>query len=697
MSIENLVPSVTTSPMLVSDTVGIAGGSQDSVQPSLTKINGETVSAAFEVQSTDGGVLVPRLSQATIDGMTVANGMFYYNTDDETFDFNANGVVIPLGESTGDVLGPDESEDGNIAIFDGVTGKIIADSGVNISQVPAPAPLGSPAPLVGDVIQIGNIGNLQFVDGVGSVFVDSLVGAQFIENDFGPESQICTLITGDLPGATTTPSALLELQSTTGAILISRMTTSEIDDLTASNGMMVYDTDLQKFKMFEGGEWKIVVVTISSGDEAPPPTYNNQLVTISQGYNGGGFGSSMVGLNKTLNIRTVEVFNTAAVNANSKGFSGSAFDGRYIYFSPLTTDGGITYDGQVTRFDTRGSFTDSDSYSFFDTTTVNANSKGFKGAAYDGQYIYFVPNYTGSAFSGQITRYDTRKNFNSAASYDVFDTTTVDANSKGFFGAVFDGRYIYFVPLQTSLADGYSGQITRYDTQSPFADAGSYAVFNTTAVNANSKGFMGGISDGQYIYFVPALHADGPFGQITRYDTTKVFTDAASYEFFDTTTVDAGSEGFIGAVFDGRYVYLVPNHNGIPAGQITRYDTTMAFDNSGAPGSPSYEVFDATTVNVNSKRFFGGVYDGRYIYFIPFDAASGQITRYDVTKSFTSTSSYSVLDTAVVNANSKGFSGGIYDGKYVYMNPYNNGSASGQITRIDAYSGPPVPVLTHGA
>ena len=51
---------------------------------------------------------------------------------------------------------------------------------------------------------------------------------------------------------------------------------------------------------------------------------------------------------------------------------------------------------------------------------------------------------------------------------------------------------------------------------------------------------------------------------------------------------------------------------------------------------------------------------------------------------FTSASSYSVFDTTTVSANSKGFAGGVYDGKYAYCMPFNNGS-SGQVTRILAY------------
>ena len=50
-------------------------------------------------------------------------------------------------------------------------------------------------------------------------------------------------------------SALLELSSTTGALLLSRMTTTQKNALTPVNGMIVYDSTLGKFQKREGGTW----------------------------------------------------------------------------------------------------------------------------------------------------------------------------------------------------------------------------------------------------------------------------------------------------------------------------------------------------------------------------------------------------------------------------------------------------------
>ena len=79
----------------------------------------------------------------------------------------------------------------------------------------------------------------------------------------------------------------------------------------------------------------------------------------------------------------------------------------------------------------------------------------------------------------------------------------------------------------------------------------------TTAVHANSRGFIAAVIDGRYIYMVP-----NTYGQVTRYATTASFTSVGSYAVFNTTTVDADSSGFCCGVFDGRYLYGIPGLSG---------------------------------------------------------------------------------------------------------------------------------------
>ncbi len=106
-------------------------------------------------------------------------------------------------------------------------------------------------------LEIFNLSYLQFINGFGMVFVDDLMPFEFLYNDLGSAGyQVCTLFTGDLPSSSTTPSALVELQSTTGALLVSRMTSAQMKALIApANGMIVYTTDTQQFNFYQNSAW----------------------------------------------------------------------------------------------------------------------------------------------------------------------------------------------------------------------------------------------------------------------------------------------------------------------------------------------------------------------------------------------------------------------------------------------------------
>jgi hypothetical protein len=362
-------------------------------------------------------------------------------------------------------------------------------------------------------------------------------------------------------------------------------------------------------------------------------------------------------------------------------FEGAAFDGRYVYFVPSINSVG----GVVARYDTQASFGSAGSWTTFDTTTVNAGAKGFVGGVFDGRYVYFIPT-TNGAPDGIVARYDTQASFSDGASWSTFDTTTVDATAKGFYGGTFDGRYLYLVP-------GTNGAVARYDTQgASFNDGGaSWTTFDTTTLDGGAaKGFAGAAFDGQYVYFVPIFN--GAFdGIVTRYDTKASFAAGASWTTFDTTTVNANAKAFAGAAFDGRYLYLVPDNNG---GTVARYDTQAAFATAA-----SWSTFDTTTLgpDAGARGFIGAAFDGRYVYLVPFfnGAADGVVARHDTKGTFTAAASWSTFDTTTVDSGAKGFAGAAFDGRYVYFVPY----AGTAVARFDAKTPPSMPKLPafHGS
>jgi hypothetical protein len=378
-------------------------------------------------------------------------------------------------------------------------------------------------------------------------------------------------------------------------------------------------------------------------------------------------------------------FDTATLAAGTADFVGAGFDGRYLYLVPGYT-GPIA--SVVARYDTSGTFTATPSWSTFDTTALDAHAAGFAGAGFDGRYLYLVPHYDGS-FEGIVARYDTSATFTATPAWSTFDTTTVDPGAIGFLGASFDGRYLYFLPDYNNSA---SGLAIRYDTTSSYTATASWTTFDTSRIDPGARGFAGAGFDGRYLYLTPYNDSMGTFdGLLVRYDTAASFTATSSWGTFDTTRLNANARGFFGAGFDGRYLYLVPYYDDPTySSTATRYDTAASFT-----ATASWSTFDTRSIAAGASGFVGASFDGRYLYLAPSynGAPDGIVVRYDTTASFTATTSWSSFDTTTQNSSARGFFGAGFDGRYVYLVP----NATGVVARFDATRPASMPRLCSSA
>lgn len=138
---------------------------------------------------------------------------------------------------------------------------------------------------------------------------------------------------------------------------------------------------------------------------------------------------------------------------------------------------------------------------------------------------------------------------------------------------------------------------------------------------------------------------------------------------------DGAGSFFKGSVFDGRYLYLIPNNTGTLSGYplyngvMLQYDTTLPIDSTSA-----YAFFDLSTINSSLVGFSGGCFDGRYVYLCSTQSSStvftGKIVRYDTTLAFGTSASYTIFDvagTGGVDSSLTGFSGCYFDGRYIYV------------------------------
>ena len=357
-------------------------------------------------------------------------------------------------------------------------------------------------------------------------------------------------------------------------------------------------------------------------------------------------------------------FDVASTIPGAGGFTGGAFDGKYVYFAPF----GIgVVSGLVVRYDTTKAFGDSGAWSSFEVKTIDPNAAGYSGAVFARGAVYFVPGQGATTANGNVMRYDTSGTFTSPLSWAKLDTTTLMAGAKGFFGGVYDGQYLSLVPTFDGMAA--HGLVVRYDTTRIFTQPTSWAVFDFKAVNGNLVGFSGGVWDGTVAYFAP-LGAN-----IANRFKPNVQNPALVMTTFDVTQVDLRAHTFIGAGLFDRHVYYAPIADSI----MVRTDTAAAFDMAA-----SWQKFDYAPVTT-ARGYAGVAIDGRYVYFAPYRRPSGgprhgNALRYDATGDFTMAGAWQAFDTTTLSPPAAGFEGAIFDGKYVYYAPH----LDGVVARFDA-------------
>ncbi len=295
---------------------------------------------------------------------------------------------------------------------------------------------------------------------------------------------------------------------------------------------------------------------------------------------------------------------TAAGGASARGYYGSAFDGRYLYLVP-------SGHGLVARLDTRaaGGFTTASNWSFLDISS--AHGTNFSSAVFDGKYVYLLP---GAASGFRVARIDTTGAF-TAGSVESFQTVDVNSNAYAFDGGTFDGTYLYLTIYKSSAPC----PLLRYEVAKPFRQPSSWSSFDTSVLGA--CGMRGSAFDGRYSYFVPHYGPSGFNGKMLRYDTRAAFTARTSYLVYDLQSINGNLRSFAGAVFDGRNIHVIPQGDS-PSGLVAVYDTTLPFDTAS-----SWKQYDVTALDVNAKSFLGGVFDGRHLYMVP--VANRVVVRFD--------------------------------------------------------------------
>ncbi len=263
-----------------------------------------------------------------------------------------------------------------------------------------------------------------------------------------------------------------------------------------------------------------------------------------------------------------------------KGYVMGDYDGqRYVYYFPWDNIYGAGgHHGILGRYDTLGDFDDPASWDFVDMTKFSgySNAKGFHGGCYANGYLYLAPHalsYDPFTFSGLAVQYNTNAAIGSQNSYKKFDITTKHLGANSFYGAAFDGRYVWYAPY-INLIDNPC-VVARYDTTNANDPAGGFASGDNWEVldmitlysymygGTVAVGYAGCFFDGRWVWFAPfyddtlATH----IGMIARFDTkyNDGIDDVKAWSFLDLRNVNDGLNGFHGVVCHGGYAYLIPD------------------------------------------------------------------------------------------------------------------------------------------
>ena len=154
--------------------------------------------------------------------------------------------------------------------------------------------------------------------------------------------------------------------------------------------------------------------------------------------------------------------------------------------------------------------------------------------------------------------------------------------------------------------------VSQWQPRAAFAAFAAYDAGHTDGLA--TQGYFGAVFDGRYAYFCPIRDQQertSVHGRVLRLDTQADFKDPDAWAAYDASYTDGlHTAGFYGGAFDGRYVYFNPRDDGtIHHSRLLRYDTQADFKDPRRLGC--LRRLSSPT------RDRALAFDGHYLYFCP--------------------------------------------------------------------------------
>lgn len=395
----------------------------------------------------------------------------------------------------------------------------------------------------------------------------------------------------------------------------------------------------------------------------------------------------------------LDYFDATQIDSSAKAFQLADYDrtGRRVLFYPW---GGIVTRpySTVLAYHVDKDFTSPESYEAVDLSDlVSPDAQGFGTGFIDrnADWSYFVPFRKRHGLLGQeandlAIRFNLHKELGDKSAYETFRLSTMEnpPPKLGWITGVEAKGHAYFLPYGTPVTGEpwheLHGVLLRYNVAMAFNNPQAWSWVDLSHMDRRAVGFQSIATKGDSLYLIPYYSGKD---LMVRYDLTKPFNQAGSYEAVQLTKLNPRATGYTGAVVAGDYLVLVPWRNINEANQRDPEQSAhvaAAYDMRKRLSDPSaWSFIDLLSVNPMARGYQFGWYDKLgYVHFVPAHDFSTKLPppfiAWNTRKPFTDPAAWITRPRDQNPAST----GAAYDGEYAWFAPYGKAGNSGTITRV---------------